>query len=238
MDQGQIKEGAKIGHIFFEGDYGESGAEGSKRFAEANGMTVVEQKIKASEEDMSGQIAALKRENVDLIALSVSPTQTASAVGVGASQGLTIPYLGNGPTWDPALLQSPVAEAVKKLLFVSASVAPFNKDAPGPKEAAAAFTKEYPKEPGKASVQVGWAQGELMRETLQSACDAGDLSREGIVEAFHKISGTELNGLVAGPLDYTQVGEPPSRVTHMSQPAEVPGGIKVLDVVEGGGTTQ
>src|SRR3712207_8487407 len=64
---------------------------------------------------------SLKRANVDLVALSVSPTQTASAVGVGASQGLTVPYLGNGPTWDPALLKSPVAEAVKKLLFVSRS---------------------------------------------------------------------------------------------------------------------
>jgi ABC-type branched-subunit amino acid transport system substrate-binding protein len=234
MKAGKLKEGDKIGHIYFEGDYGESGLEGSKRFAEANGMTVVEQKIKATDEDMSGQVSALKREGVKAVALSTSPAQTASAVGVGAAQGLTVPYVGNGPTWDPALLKSPAAEAVKALLFVSASVAPFSKEGPAPKKAAAAFTKAHPKETPKASVQFGWAQGRLMYETLNKACENKDLSREGIVKAFHELSALDLEGLTAGPLDYTQVGQPPSTATHIAQPAEVPGGLKVLDMVEGG----
>jgi len=233
MAAGKLKEGDKIGHIYFEGDYGESGLEGSKAFAEENGMTVVEQKIKATDEDMSGQVSALKRAGVKAIALSTSPAQTASAVGVGAAQGLTVPYVGNGPTWDPALLKSPAAEAVKALLFVSASAAPFASEEPGPKEAAAAFTEEEPKETPKASVQVGWAQGRLMYETLDKACQNGDLSREGIVKAFHGLSDLDLDGLTAGPLDYTQVGEPASTTTHISQPADVPGGLKVTKVVGG-----
>ena len=181
MAAGKLEEGDKIGHIYFEGDYGESGLEGSKAFAEANGMTVVEQKIKATDEDMSGQVSALKRAGVKAVALSTSPAQTASAVGVGAAQGLTVPFVGNGPTWDPALLKSPAAEAVKALLFVSASSAPFSSDEPGPKEAADAYTEAHPKETPKASVQVGWSQGRLMFETLERACANDDLSREGIV---------------------------------------------------------
>jgi ABC-type branched-subunit amino acid transport system substrate-binding protein len=234
MKAGKLKEGDKIGHIYFEGDYGESGLEGSKRFAEANGMTVVEQKIKATDEDMSGQVSALKRQGVKAVALSTSPAQTASAVGVGAAQGLTVPYVGNGPTWDPALLKSPAAEAVKALLFVSASVAPFSKEGPAPEKAAAAFTKAHAKETPKASVQVGWAQGRLMYETLKKACENQDLSREGIVKAFHELSALDLEGLTAGPLDYTQLGESPSTATHVAQPAEVAGGLKVLEIVEGG----
>jgi ABC-type branched-subunit amino acid transport system substrate-binding protein len=234
MKAGKLKEGDKIGHIYFEGDYGESGLEGSKRFAEANGMTVVEQKIKATDEDMSGQVSALKRQGVKAVALSTSPAQTASAVGVGAAQGLTVPYVGNGPTWDPALLKSPAAEAVKALLFVSSSVAPFSKEGPAPEKAAAAFTKAHAKETPKASVQVGWAQGRLMYETLKKACENQDLSREGIVKAFHELSALDLEGLTAGPLDYTQLGESPSTATHVAQPAEVAGGLKVLEIVEGG----
>ena len=234
LKAGKLEEGDKIGHIYFEGDYGDSALEGSKRFAEANGMTVVEQKIKATDEDMSGQVAALKREGVKAVALSTSPAQTASAVGVGAAQGLTVPYVGNGPTWDPALLQSAAAEAVKALLFVSSSAAPFSKEAPAPEKAAAAFTKAHAEETPKASVQLGWAQGRLMYETLQKACENEDLSREGIVRAFHELSALDLEGLTAGPLDYTQVGQPASTATHIAQPAEVPGGLKVLEIVEGG----
>jgi ABC-type branched-subunit amino acid transport system substrate-binding protein len=233
MAGGKLKEGDKIGHIYFEGDYGESGLEGSKAFAEANGMTVVEQKIKATDEDMSGQIGALKRAGVKTIALSTSPSQTASAVGVAAAGGLQIPFVGNGPTWDPALLESPAAKAVKALLFVSASPAPFDKPESGPEEAASAFTEAHPDETPKASVQVGWAQGRLMYETLERACQNEDLSREGIVKAFRELSDLDLDGLTAGPLDYTQVGEPSSRTTHVSQPAEVPGGLKILEVVDG-----
>jgi ABC-type branched-subunit amino acid transport system substrate-binding protein len=233
MAAGKLKEGDKIGHIYFEGDYGESGLEGSKAFAEANGMTVVEQKIKATDEDMSGQVAALRRAGVKAVALSTSPSQTASAVGVAAAQGLTVPFVGNGPTWDPALLESPAAKAVKALLFVAGSVAPFDKAEAGPEEAAAAYTEAHPKDAPKASVQVGWTQGRLMYETLDRACQNGDLSREGIVKAFRELSDVDLDGLTAAPLDYTQVGEPSSRATHISQPAEVPGGLKILEVVEG-----
>ncbi len=233
LQEGKIAKGDKIGHIYFEGDYGESGLEGSKAFAEANEMTIVEQKIKATDEDMSGQIAALKRAGVKAVALTTSPTQTASAVGVGAAAGLTVPFVGNGPTWDPALLKSPAAKAVTALLYVSASVAPFNGEGAAPKEAAAAYTKKYPKETPKASVIVGWAQGRLMYETLDKACQNEDLSREGIVKAFHELSGLDMEGLTAGPLDYSKVGEAPSQVTNISQPGDVPGGLKIIDSFDG-----
>src|SRR5213075_560140 len=43
--KGKIKSGGKIGHVYYEGEYGENGLKGSKYFASKNGMTVVEQKI-------------------------------------------------------------------------------------------------------------------------------------------------------------------------------------------------
>jgi len=233
MEQGKLKEGDKIGHIYFEGDYGESGLEGSKRFASANGMTVVEQKIKATDEDLSGQVSALKRAGVKAVALSTAPAQAASAVGVGAASGLQVPFVGNGPTWDPALLKSPAAKAVQSLLFVSGSTSPFNGEGAAVKEAADAFIEKYPKETPKTSVQVGWSEGRLMFETLTKACENKDLSREGIVKAFHSLSDLELDGLTAGPLDYTKVGEPASRATYISQPAETPGGLKDLETSQG-----
>jgi ABC-type branched-subunit amino acid transport system substrate-binding protein len=233
LDQGKLKEGDKIGHVYFEGEYGENGLKGSKAFAEKHGMQVVQQKIKATDEDMSGQVSALKRAGVKAIAMTTAPTQLASVAGIGATQGLSVPIVGNNPTYDPALLKSPAAKAVMANAYIVASVSPYNSDQPGPMRAAQAWEKAYPGETAKAAVQFGWAQGQVMNEILKKACKNKDLSREGLVKASRQVSNLDLEGLTAGPVDYTKVGEPSTRVVYILRPAEVPGGLKAEpDVVE------
>ena len=56
LKEGKIKEGDKIGHIYFEGEYGEGGLAGSKYFAEQHGMQVVEQQIQSTDTDMTAQV--------------------------------------------------------------------------------------------------------------------------------------------------------------------------------------
>jgi ABC-type branched-subunit amino acid transport system substrate-binding protein len=233
LEQGKLKEGDKIGHVYFEGEYGENGLKGSEAFAEKHGMQVVQQKIKATDEDMSGQVSALKRAGVKAIAMTTAPTQLASVAGIGATQGLNVPIVGNNPTYDPALLKSPAAEAVKANAYIVASASPYNSDQPGPMRAAQAWEKAYPGETPKAAVQFGWAQGQVMNEILKQACENKDLTREGLVKASRQVSNLDLEGLTAGPLDYTKVGEPSTRAVYILRPAEVPGGLKAgPDVVE------
>jgi ABC-type branched-subunit amino acid transport system substrate-binding protein len=233
LDEGKIKKGDKIGDVYFEGEYGENGLKGVEAFAKDHGMTVVQQKIKATDEDMSGQVSALKRAGVKAIAMTTAPTQLASVAGIGATQGLNVPIVGNNPTYDPALLESPAAEAVKANSYIVASVSTYNSDQPGPIRAAQAWKKAHPGETPKAAVQFGWAQGQLMNEILNQACDNKDLSREGLVKASRQISNFDLKGLTAGPLDYTKVGEPSTRAVYIMRPADVPGGLRAEgDVVE------
>ncbi len=228
LEDGKVKKGDKIGHIYFEGEYGENGLQGSKAFAEKNGLEVVEQKIKATDEDMSGPVSALKSAGVKLIAMTTAPTQMASAAGIAASQGLNVPLVGNNPTWNPALLKTPAADALKANAYIVGSVSPYNTDAPGPKKVAEAYDKAFPKEVPQAAVQLGWAEGQTMAEVLKKACDDGDLSHEGIVKAARSLSTVDLEGLTAGPLDYSKVGEPSSRTVYISQPDDVPGGLKAV----------
>ena len=54
-----------------------------------------------------------------------------------------------------------------------------------------------------------------MYEILNKACDNKDLSREGLIKAAHELSGVDTGGLVAGPLDYTKVGEPSTRSVYL-----------------------
>ena len=85
-DKGKIKSGDKIGHIYFEGEYGENGLKGVKYWASKNGATVVEQKIQPTDEDMSGQVAAFKSAGVKAIAVTTGPKQLASLAGIAAAQ--------------------------------------------------------------------------------------------------------------------------------------------------------
>ena len=213
--KGMIKSGDKIGHLYFEGEYGENGLKGSTYFAKQNGMTIVEQKIKATDEDMSGQVAAFKQAGVKAIAVTTAPTQLASVAGIAASQGLNVPILGNNPTFDPAVMKTPAAKALKANAYVVGSVAPWTVNTPAVQKAGNAFIGAFGKKDAKASVQFGYVQAQVMYEILNKACANKDLTRKGLVKAAHELSGVKTGGLVAGDLDYTKVGQPSTRGVHL-----------------------
>jgi ABC-type branched-subunit amino acid transport system substrate-binding protein len=227
-DKGMIKSGDKIGHLYFEGEYGENGLKGSKFYASKNGMSVVEQKIQPTDEDMSGQVAAFKRAGVKAIAVTTGPKQLASLAGIAAAQGLNVPIVGNNPTFDPAVMQSPAAKALQANTYVVGSVSPWTVDTPAVKKVGAAYLGSYGKKSAKASVQFGYVQSQVMYEILNQACRNKDLSREGIVKAAHEVSGINTGGLVAGNLDYTKVGEPSTRSVYIARPTDLIGGLDPL----------
>src|SRR3954466_2074237 len=226
--KGMIKSGDKIGHVYYEGEYGENGLKGTKFYASKNGMTVVEQKIQPTDEDMSGQVAAFKRAGVNAIAVTTGPKQLASLAGIAASQGLNVPIVGNNPTFDPAVMSSPAAKALQANAYISASISAWTLDKPQVKKVGDDFVSKYGKKDAKASVQFGYAQAQVMYDILKKACDNKDLSRAGIVKAARQLSGVSTGGLIAAPLDYTKVGEPSTRTVYIARPADVTGGLKQL----------
>jgi ABC-type branched-subunit amino acid transport system substrate-binding protein len=227
-DKGKIKPGDKIGHVYFEGEYGEGGLAGTKYWASKNGSTVVEQKIQATDEDMTGQVAALKRAGVKAIAVTTGPKQLASIAGIAASQGLNVPIVGNNPTFDPAVMASPAAKALAANAYIAGSISSFTLDKSQVKQVGDQFVTENGKKDAKASVQFGYAQAQVMYDILKKACDNKDLSREGIVKASRQLSGVDTGGLISGSLDYTKVGQPSTRTIYIARPADVTGGLKSL----------
>src|SRR3954452_4576033 len=140
-----LKKGDAIGDLYFEGDYGEGGLKGVQYAAKQFGLTVVEQKIKATDTDMSGQVSAFKRAGVKAIWLTVGPKQLASAAGVAKAQGLNVPLGGNGPVFSPLLLGTAVGKTLEQNLTTFASIAPISLDNAAVKKAASSFHSLYPK---------------------------------------------------------------------------------------------
>ena len=221
LSEGTIKEGDKIGHIYFEGEYGEGGLAGSKYFAEQHGMEVVEQQIQATDTDMTAPVTKLKAEGVKAIALTVAPGQTASVAGVAASQGLDVPIAGNNPVFAPALLEGPAGDALKKNLYVASPVAPFDTLPDLLEEYQAA----YPGDP-TLGVVFGTAAADVMRQILDQACEDGDLTPEGVTKAKDELGTVDTGGL-AVPLEF-ETGASPSDSSYIFRPADVPGGAEAV----------
>lgn len=221
LDEGKIKEGDKIGHIYFEGEYGEGGLAGSKYFAEQHGMEVVEQQIQSTDTDMTAQVTALKAEGVKIIALTVAPGQTASVAGAAASAGLNVPIVGNNPVFAPALLDGPAGPALIANLYVASPVAPFDQLPDLLKE----YQSAYPGDP-TLGVVFGTAAADVMRQILDKACEDGDLTPEGVSAAKDELGTVETGGM-AVPLTF-ETGASPSDASYIFRPADVPGGAKAV----------
>jgi ABC-type branched-subunit amino acid transport system substrate-binding protein len=207
MEHKGLKKGDKIGDLYFEGDFGEGGLIGVKYIAEQKGLQVVEQKIKATDEDMSSAAATFKREGVKAIWVTTGPAQLASLVGVAASSGLKVPVGTNGPVFAPQLLKTPVGDSLDQLVTVFNGVATYGDDNPEVKKVADAYAQAYPKGVPQQAVLLGYSEAKVMDAVLKKACDDKDLSREGLVKAFRELDAVDTGGLVAGTQDFSKVGQ-------------------------------
>jgi ABC-type branched-subunit amino acid transport system substrate-binding protein len=228
MKQGKIKQGDKLGHIYFEGDYGANGLAGSKYFAGKHGMTIDEAQIKSTDTDMTAQVTKFKADGVKAILLTTAPAATASAVGVAAQVGLNVPVLGNNPVFAPGLLQSPAGPALKANMVIASPVPTFDQQQQLLKD----YTAKFPGGTPSLGVVHGYADALVMKQILDKACQDGDLTPEGVTKAKQSLSNVNTQNLVV-PLDYSKKGSP-SLQSYILQPADGPGGAKQLQAATQG----
>jgi ABC-type branched-subunit amino acid transport system substrate-binding protein len=221
-----LAKGDKIGHIYHEGPYGENAAAGSKAAAANAGLELVEQKIKPTDADLTAQVTALKAAGVKAVLLTTSSAQAGNAVGVAATSGFDVTFLGSNPTFSGALLAGPAKDAVLKNFLVVASVAPFGSPAPGPTKVREAFKTKFPNDPKSGYLMYGYAQQAILASALEAACASGDLTRAGLAKAIQGLSSVQTDGLLP-TLDYSEQGGIPTRETRILKPnATVEGGLE------------
>ncbi|MEU8341688.1 ABC transporter substrate-binding protein [Spirillospora sp. NPDC048832] len=208
-----IKKGDKIGHVYFEGDYGESALAGSKYAAGELGLTIVEQKIKATDNDMTAQVSALKEAGVAAILMSAGPKQSASLAGVARAKGIMAPIVASNSGFSPQLLQTPAAPALLKGFYMASAGAPISSDLPAIKKLADDYGKKYPGQPRDSAVVNGYTGAVIFADALKKACQAKDLTRDGLIAAHR--STTAHDGGYGTPMDFSKVDEPGTRKTYI-----------------------
>jgi ABC-type branched-subunit amino acid transport system substrate-binding protein len=224
FQEGLLKEGDTVGHIYFEGEYGANGLAGSQAVAKEKGLKIIEAQIKSTDQDMSAQVTQFKAAGVKAIALTVAPGQTASVAAVAEAQGLDVPILGNNPVFAPGLLAGPTAAWLKSHLYVASPVSAFDAHP----DLLKSYQEAYPDVTPSLGVVVGTGMAVLMKQVLDAACENGDLTRAGVLEAFEGLKDIDTEGLVV-PIRGFEKGKSPSLESFVLQPADVPGGAKNLE---------
>jgi ABC-type branched-subunit amino acid transport system substrate-binding protein len=234
VDKLGLAKGDKVGVVYFTGDYGNDALAGAKYAAGKRGLDIVPQEITPAVTDLSAQASALVQAGVKAVILGAAPGQLASLAGVLSSQGADVPIMGMNPTFNPALLKTPAAEALLANTYSVNAVAPYATDAPGVKAANAMYAKADPKGAIGWEVPLAYGQAELLKTALQDACDAGDLTPEGVVSAVGKASDVNTDGVFPDGMDFTKKGESPTRTVFITKvDGSADAGLKLLDSYEG-----
>ncbi|MFI1677438.1 ABC transporter substrate-binding protein [Streptomyces sp. NPDC020607] len=227
MKEKGLKKGDKLGHVYFEGDYGENALKGSKHMADDAGLTVVEQKIKPTDNDMTAQVSALKKAGVKAVVISAGPRQAASLVGVAAAGRFDVPVIGNNSAFAPQLLATQSGPALMKNYYVASPTLPIGADTTEAKKLVADYRKAHPKDSLDNGVVAGWTAASVFGEALKEACDKKDLTREGVGKALLTLDDFDAGFGVTQ--DFSDPKAPSSKESVILQPdKKATGGMKVV----------
>ena len=230
MKEHGVKAGDTIGHLYFEGDYGENALKGSKYAADKHQLKIVEQKITPADQDMTGQVSAFKKAGVKAILFSAAPPQAASLAGVAASQKLDVPIVANGPGWTPQLLTTPAADALIANYYVVSSMAPLTVQSEGVQKFLSEYQAANPKgTPSSNGSLYAYAGAQIADAALTKACENKDLTRKGVLDALHSLNALDTGGTVAGTLDFTDPSKPPGSQVYIAKVSkDAPGGLEAI----------
>ncbi len=223
--------------VGFPGDYGGDGAAGAEIAAEANGIDFTGVETAPGQEAQAGAISAIVKQKPGLVLLGTGPTETAVIVGQAAAQGFTGKFIGLGPTWNPALLETPAAPALEALYMQSGYWGPFGTDTPGHQAMRDALGDVAQPNDGYTA---GWAWSYPLKAALEEWLEGDyDKDRGGLLEAVQSLETIDYEGMLPEEAG-NRTGDPDETIFRESVLSEVdpsaPSGVAIVEDFRAGPT--
>jgi ABC-type branched-subunit amino acid transport system substrate-binding protein len=206
-----------IAVVTWPGDYGLDGAIGAVQAAEAAGLEIVYDGsgtvIPGDESTLTEAANAVVGSGADMVYVVTNPTDFASIFGQAIAGGYEGLWTGAGPSWNPALLGSPIAEAVAASTIWSGYYGSWSSDAPGVADAKEQVEAAGVLERPNSAILEGFVEAMIMHAALEAAYQAGDMTQAGVLAAAKSLENVDLNGL--GPNE-TYVGDANTQLQRVS----------------------
>lgn len=178
--------------VHYPGDAGDDAAAGAKIAAKDQGLKFTDVPTQPGPENQGGAVDKIISQKPDVVVLTTGAADAAAVVGGAVSRGYKGKFLGSNPTWNPALLKSPAADAFKNNYVVGGFFGPFDADTPGHNAMRDAVGDV---EPNDAYV-AGWTWSYPLKAALEKAADNGDLTRQGLLDAVKTLSTVDYEGIL------------------------------------------
>ncbi|MCF2529970.1 ABC transporter substrate-binding protein [Yinghuangia soli] len=222
-----LVSGDKVGHIFSDDEFGANSNAGAKYAAQQAGFSLVEQKIKPTDADMTAAISAMKSAGVKAIIVSASPRQVGPIMGGTETAGFKVPVLAHSVGFHPQLLAL-VGAPMEARLYVASPVPSINTDMPLLTKLVADYKAKYPDQPIDQGVLSGYTTAAMFGEALKAACKAGDLTPAGVMAAHRAQTSLDLG--YGAKLDFSSPDKPPTYQTYILRVDKtVPSGLKTVE---------
>ncbi len=189
--------GNKVAIASFPGDYGEDGARGVKVAAEALGLEIVYdgQGGVVPGADQTPVVTEIANSGADWVWLTTNPTTTAELMGGAVQQGFEGQWSGNGPSWNPLLLNTGIGDLADQVYTHSYySVLWDVGESQGMQDMIAAMREYRPDAPFDDVYVISWIEGLVATQILDAAITNGDITRAGVLNAAKSLT-VDLQGL-------------------------------------------
>ena len=226
QEQGKLADGDKIGAIYLNNEAGQNSFLGVEAYAKEHGIEVMGAPISPTDSDMTTTVTKFKADGVNLVYVAVPPGATTSTALAMQSQGLDVPLVGFNSAFQPSVIADPSVLPALENFYVALPNVTFNSEAAAP--VLEAYEAAGIQDPPSSSVVTGYLSGVAWGAVLEQACEDGDMTRAGLMEARKKVTALDTKGM-AGELDFSDPGAPVTRTTAIAQiDAEAPGALKQI----------
>jgi ABC-type branched-subunit amino acid transport system substrate-binding protein len=228
---------AKIGIIYQDDEYGQDGLRGyTEALKTYHFDSVARTTYKVTDTDLTAQVQKMRAAGARYVFFVGVPAAGAKVVGTATAQGYNPTWVFQGPAWSEYLMTSdgtpngkptPVARALASNVWVLGYTAQWGDTrAPGMAKFLADTKRFAPEQIPDYYYMYGYAMAQMEAAVLRKAIAAGDLTRQGILDAKLHLGRVDLGGLVP-PIDYTPSLGPASRMTEIATvSATTPGFLK------------
>jgi ABC-type branched-subunit amino acid transport system substrate-binding protein len=188
--------GTKIAIATFPGDYGFDVAAGVKKAVDFYGLTLTYDGAGAviPGQDYAAVIQGIATSGADWTIFGTNPSIGATILAGAVDNGYGGRFTGSGPSYHPALLDSPAAPLYDALYYQSAYNVVWGDDALGNVEMMDAMTAAYPDRRPDDAFIIGWNESVAMHRVLETAIASADLTRLGVKTAANSLTGIDFGG--------------------------------------------
>lgn len=197
VDFAQDMGGTTINVVGFPGDYGQDAAAGAKwaiDFYDGVELGYDGEAKVIPGQDYTEVIQGIATSGADWTILTTNPSIGAEILAGAVQAGYTGRFTGSGPSYNPALLDSPAAGLYDALYYQSAYNVVWGEDTPGNNEMMAAMQTAYPDRRPSDSFIIGWNESIVIHEVIKGALAALDLTPQGFVAASNALEDVDFGG--------------------------------------------